>query len=418
MARPPAGLRRRGRPTSAGAAHGHRLGRVVDWLDYAVELGASGVVLGPIFASHTHGYDTTDHFRIDPRLGDDADFDALIAAAHRRGACGCCSTGCSTTSGATSRPSRRPRRAAPEAAWFRRADGRRAGATFEGHDALVALNHDEPAVADYVVGVMSHWLTAGADGWRLDAAYAVPDRVLGAGPAPGAGAVPRCVLRGEVIHGDYADFVDGVGHGLRHPVRAVEGDLDTPSTTATSSSSTTPSAGTTPSWRRSCRMTFVGNHDVTRIASAIDDARHLPHALVALFTVAGTPACTTATSRRSAGSRRNARAATTPSGREFPATPADLSPLGDGIYRLHQELIGLRRRHPWLHRAGTTTLHLTNTALLYEVQADGKRLVTALNLDDTPLEHDVPGVSEVVAGAARLDGTAVTVAPHGWAVLS
>ena len=56
--------------------------------------------------------------------------------------------------------------------------------------------------------------------------------------------------------------------------------------------------------------------------------------------------------------------------------------------------------------------------MLYEVQADGKRLVTALNLDDTPLEHDVPGVSEVVAGAARLDGTAVTVAPHGWAVLS
>jgi hypothetical protein len=56
--------------------------------------------------------------------------------------------------------------------------------------------------------------------------------------------------------------------------------------------------------------------------------------------------------------------------------------------------------------------------LLYEVQADGQRLVTALNLDDTPLEHDVPGVSEVLAGEARLDGTAVTVAPHGWAVLS
>ena len=39
---------------------------------------------------------------------------------------------------------------------------------------LVALNHDEPAVADHVVDVMGHWLAAGADGWRLDAAYAVP----------------------------------------------------------------------------------------------------------------------------------------------------------------------------------------------------------------------------------------------------
>ena len=44
-----------------------------------------GIALGPIFASRTHGYDTTDHYRIDPRLGDDGDFDHLVAEAHRRG---------------------------------------------------------------------------------------------------------------------------------------------------------------------------------------------------------------------------------------------------------------------------------------------------------------------------------------------
>ena len=37
-----------------------------------------------MFASRTHGYDTTDHYRIDPRLGDDADFDHRRRA-HRRG---------------------------------------------------------------------------------------------------------------------------------------------------------------------------------------------------------------------------------------------------------------------------------------------------------------------------------------------
>src|SRR5215207_7418421 len=61
----------------------HRLGHLQSWLDYAVELGVSGLALGPIFASETHGYYTTDHFRIDPRLGDDADFDALVDAADR-----------------------------------------------------------------------------------------------------------------------------------------------------------------------------------------------------------------------------------------------------------------------------------------------------------------------------------------------
>ncbi len=72
-------------PNRRPTADEHRLRRIVDWLDHAIELGASGIALGPIFASRTHGYDTTDHYRIDPRLGDDADFDHLVAEAHRRG---------------------------------------------------------------------------------------------------------------------------------------------------------------------------------------------------------------------------------------------------------------------------------------------------------------------------------------------
>ena len=36
-------------------------------------------------------------------------------------------------------------------------------------------------------------------------------------------------------------------------------------------------------------QTFVGNHDVTRIATKLDDERHLGHALAILFTVAGVP---------------------------------------------------------------------------------------------------------------------------------
>jgi cyclomaltodextrinase len=63
----------------------HRLGDLVPWFDDVRDLGANGLALGPIFDSETHGYDTVDHLRIDPRLGDDADFDALIAACRERG---------------------------------------------------------------------------------------------------------------------------------------------------------------------------------------------------------------------------------------------------------------------------------------------------------------------------------------------
>ena len=81
----PAGLRRRVPADTPPTADEHRLRRVVDWFEHAIDLGASGLALGPIFASRTHGYDTTDHYRIDPRLGDDADFDHVVAEAHGRG---------------------------------------------------------------------------------------------------------------------------------------------------------------------------------------------------------------------------------------------------------------------------------------------------------------------------------------------
>src|SRR4051794_41316870 len=63
----------------------HRLGRVEAWLDHVLQLGLNGIALGPVFASSTHGYDTVDHLRIDPRLGDRADFDRLVEEAHARG---------------------------------------------------------------------------------------------------------------------------------------------------------------------------------------------------------------------------------------------------------------------------------------------------------------------------------------------
>ena len=57
-----------------------RLRWLLNWLDYAVELGASGLLLGPIFSSASHGYDSLDQLSIDPRLGGDADFDDLVTA--------------------------------------------------------------------------------------------------------------------------------------------------------------------------------------------------------------------------------------------------------------------------------------------------------------------------------------------------
>jgi glycosidase len=160
--------------TDAGAA-APRLQQLSNWLDYLLDLGANGLLLGPVFAAETHGYDTVDHYRIDPRLGTEADLVELFEQGADRGIK-------VVLDGVFNHVGRSFRQltdviehgdASPYASWFHR---RRDGAFdyFEGHEHLVRLNHSEPQVVDYVSDVMTYWLDRGASGWRLDAAYAVP----------------------------------------------------------------------------------------------------------------------------------------------------------------------------------------------------------------------------------------------------
>src|SRR4051812_42080648 len=268
----------------APTADEHRLRRIADWLDYAVELGASGIALGPIFASRTHGYDTTDHYRIDPRLGDDADFDHLIAEARGRGL-RVLLDGVFNHVGIDF-PRYRDAVAGPERSWFRLTGGE--FATFEGHGELVALNHDNPDVVDYTVDVMKHWLRRGADGWRLDAAYAVPDRFWAQVLPPVRQAFPDAWFVGEVIHGDYSARVRASGFDSVTQYELWKAIW----------SSLNDSNFHELDWAMVRHnefldvfvpMTFIGNHDVTRIASRLQDRRHLEHALVLLLTTGGTP---------------------------------------------------------------------------------------------------------------------------------
>src|ERR1700727_2028303 len=148
------------------------LTRIEAWLDYLVDLGCNGLLLGPIFASETHGYDTIDPFRVDPRLGGEEDFDHLVEQCRDRGV-QLLLDGVFNHVGRGFGPFQdvlAHGRSSEYANWFRLdfdADGPDGFgyADFEGHQELVALNHDEPAVQDYVTQVMTHWLGRGAGGW-------------------------------------------------------------------------------------------------------------------------------------------------------------------------------------------------------------------------------------------------------------
>jgi cyclomaltodextrinase len=407
----------------------HRLGHLAPWLDYAVNLGVSGILLGPIFASSTHGYDTIDHFQIDRRLGDDSDFDTLIETAHQRGL-RVVLDGVFNHVGRDCPLFQRAVAGGPkssESSWFRPTSPTHAPsgeesdyATFEGHRQLVALNHDEPEVVAYIKQVMTHWLDRGADGWRLDAAYAVPRRfwkdVL---PAVRA-RHPETYIFGEMIHGDYVGFVHetGVDAVTQYELwKAIWSALNDHNLFELAWALDRHNA----MLETFVPQTFIGNHDVTRIASQLSDERHLAHALVILMTCGGTPSIYAGDEQAFRGVKERRAGGDDAIRPAFPATPTDLAPFGWPIYRLHQELIGLRRRHAWLHRARTRVVKLRNTDLLYEVFEGQNRLWVALNLADAGV------VYEIIARAGKLAGdlTAhakettmeITLPPHGWGIL-
>lgn len=367
----------------------HRLDRLLPWLDHVVRLGANGVLLGPVFASSTHGYDTTDHLRVDPRLGTDEDLDRLLAAARERGV-RVLLDGVFHHVGAEHPLVAQvlaEGRDGPRAGFLRvdwdHPDGPRT-ADFEGHRALVALNHQDPAVVGFVADVMTHWLDRGIDGWRLDAAYAVP-------PEFWAQVLPRVRERhpdawvvGEVIHGDYAGIVAASGMDsvtqyelwkavwsslldrnfweLDHALRRHDALLET-----------------------FVPQTFVGNHDVTRLATRVGPET-VALALVVLLTVAGVPSVYAGDELGLTGLKEDREGGDDAVRAALPASPDALDDAARLVLHRHQALIALRRQHPWLHTARTAADELTNTRYRYtSTSADGAhRLHVELDVTDAP----------------------------------
>lgn len=399
----------------------HRLRRLVDWFDHAIALGASGIALGPIFASRTHGYDTTDHYRIDPRLGDDADFDYLVAEARRRGL-RILLDGVFNHVGADFPRYQRAAQDDTAARWFRGRPG--AFHTFEGHSELITLNHDNPEVIDYTADVMAHWLERGADGWRLDAAYTVPERFW-------ASTLPRVRERfpdswfvGELIHGDYAavvrsaTFDSATQYELWKAIWSSLNDGNFFELDWALQRHAEFLAGFVP-------LTFIGNHDVTRIASRLDNPRHVTHALVLLLTVGGVPSVYAGDELGFRGVKEERYGGDDAVRPEFASPPLELDAFGAEIWALHQFLVGLRRRHPWLHRATTSALRLENRHYVYETRNGDDALLVALNIGDEPMRVALPQLGtahrRVIGGSSAPPPEvvdAVVVEPHGWRILS
>ena len=370
-------------------APGPRLRRLLGWLDYAVELGCSGLLLGPIFTSQSHGYDSLDLFRIDPRLGDEADFTELVSQCRERGL-RILLDGVFSHVGAEHPDVRHALTQGPGSAAGKLFDidwqhpGAPRPRIFEGHSSLVRLNHSGQEAVDLVVRVMNHWLDRGIDGWRLDAAYSVPPGFWSRVVERVRPRHPDAWLLGEMLHGDYSAFVaeSGIDSVTQYELwKAIWSSINDRNLFELDHA-----LGRHNQFLGSfIPNTFVGNHDVTRIASRVGTDGTVT-ALAVLMTVAGIPSIYYGDEQAFVGVKEDRLGGDDEIRPALPESPAALAPWGRPVLRAHQELIGLRRRHPWLVKARTETLRLENRRIVYRSSAaDGSTsLDVEIDLSHSP----------------------------------
>lgn len=173
-------------PTREGFKGGDLWG-VLARLDYLQDLGITAIYFNPIFQSAAnHRYHTHDYHQVDPLLGGNEAFRALLDEAHRRGIR-------IVLDGVFNHASRgffpfhhilengpaspyldwfhikgyplhaySPRRKPNYAAWW-------------GLPALPKFNTDCPGVREFLWDVGERWVREGVDGWRLDVPFEIDD---------------------------------------------------------------------------------------------------------------------------------------------------------------------------------------------------------------------------------------------------
>lgn len=193
-------------------------------LGYLSELGVSCIYLNPVFEAHSnHRYNTADYFKIDPLLGDEADFRSLCEAAHKKGIRIILDGVFSHTGDDSIYFNKYGRygdggaynsKKSPYYRWYDFWEYPDKYRSWWGFESLPEVNEENPSYIKFVTGrdgVIEKWLKAGVDGWRLDVADELPDVFIDAVRRSVKRIKPEAVLMGEV----WEDASNKVSYGER-----------------------------------------------------------------------------------------------------------------------------------------------------------------------------------------------------------
>ena len=281
----------------------HRLERVSAWAPHIEKLGANALYLGPLFESDRHGYDTRDYRQVDCRLGDNGDLKKLVQTFHARGI-RVILDGVFNHVGRgfwAFQDVREKKWDSPYRDWFHLSFDGNSGYDdgfwyegWEGHFELVKLNLRNPAVVEYLLDTIRFWVEEfDIDGLRLDVAYSLDKDFLYRLRSFCDGLKPDFFLVGETLHGDYNQWT---GEGLLHSCTNYEcykglysslNSMNLFEIVHSLKRQFGPEQWTL--YKGKHLLCFVDNHDVTRVASILQQPAHLPLIYGLLFGMPGIP---------------------------------------------------------------------------------------------------------------------------------
>lgn len=370
----------------------NRLDTLTAWLDHIKDLGCNALYIGPLFQSVGHGYETTDYYRLDSRLGTNETLKHFVAQCHDR-LIKVVLDGVFNHVGRdffAFQDLKTHRQQSNYLNWFcnvnfhgnnRYNDGFRYD-NWGGHDLLVKLNQKNPAVRDYICDVIRFWVREfDIDGIRLDAADVLDFGFMQALRQTANEVKPDFWLMGEVIHGNYSMWVND---RTLHSVTNYQ--LHQALFSGHNSRNYFEIAHTVDRFRgMGLKLyNFVDNHDVERIYSKLKNKAHFVPVHILLYTLPGVPSVYY-------GSEFGIE------GRKMPGTDAPLRPAlslesfaDNGCAKLITALGKIRRKTKVLSYGDYTQLHLTNTQYAFSRSCDQWEVLVAVNNDDNPAAMSLP----------------------------
>jgi len=343
--------------TNPGGDPVPRIRELAGWMEPASTVGANALLLGPLWESGSHGYDTHDYTTLDRRLGTNQDLKSALVAWKARGfrlvfdgVFHHCGRGFGPFADlvAQGRNSR-------YADWFAGVDFHGTspyGDPFSyqgwnGHLNLVKFNLSHPGVKDHLLGAVGEWIDQyDIDGLRLDAADVMDVSFLRELSAYCRSRKPDFWLMGEVVHGDYNHWAPGAGLDAVTNYELFKGLWSSHNDSNYFEVAWTLNRQFGPQgiYRGRRFATFGDNHDVDRLASTLADPAFLyPHAVLSA-TVPGIPMLYYGTEAGIEGRKNQGDEPLRPA-----VHPRNLDALPhQGLRRLWSRLAAVRRQEPSL----------------------------------------------------------------------